>query len=71
VTAQYQRRQGRATRFYQYNEQAHIPTNRRPDPEVLYITLQPLGRKEIKRLLLAQISPTACLVSRETTGLRW
>jgi hypothetical protein len=58
VTAQYLRRKGRPARFYRYNEEAHIPEDRRPDPEVVYITLQPLGRQEIKRLLLAQISPT-------------
>lgn len=55
---QYPRRRGSAARFYRYNEETHIPVDRRPDPEVVYITLQPLGRQEIKRLLLAQISPT-------------
>ena len=56
VVAQYSRRKGRSARFYRYNEGAHIPQDRRPDPEVVFITLQPLGRHEIKRLLLAQIS---------------
>jgi hypothetical protein len=58
VVAQYSRRGGRHTRFYQYNAEAHIPENRRPDPEVVYITIQQSGRHEIKRLLLAQISST-------------
>jgi len=26
-----------------------------PDPEVVYISLEPLGRREVKRLLLAQL----------------
>jgi hypothetical protein len=55
VIAQYPRRRGRAARFYRYNERAHTPC--RADPEVVYITLQPSGRREAKRLLLAQISP--------------
>lgn len=55
VSAQYDRRRGRATRFYRYSEEAHPPRYRRPDPDVVYINLQPLGRHEIKRLLLAQI----------------
>jgi hypothetical protein len=55
VIAQHSRRRGRSARFYRYKEQAHIPQDRRPDPEVIYITLQPSGRHEIKRLLLAQI----------------
>ena len=40
VTAQDPRRRGRPARFYQYNEEAHIPEDRGPDPEVVYITLQ-------------------------------
>jgi hypothetical protein len=57
VTAQFDRRGGRASRFYHYNEDAAIPSERRPDPEAIYITLQPSGRDEIKRLLLAQLEP--------------
>jgi hypothetical protein len=55
VIAQFPRRRGRSARFYRYNEGAHVPQDRRPDPEVVFITLQPFGRHEIKRLLLAQI----------------
>ncbi len=55
VVAQYDRHRGRAARFHRYNEEAHIPSDRRPDPRVVFINLQPLGRHEIKRLLLAQI----------------
>ncbi len=55
VVAQYGRRPGRAARFYRYNEEAHVPSDRRPDPQVVFINLQPVGRHEIKRLLLAQI----------------
>jgi hypothetical protein len=56
LIAQHPRRAGRPARFYRYNEAAHIPENRKPDPEVVYIALQPSGRQEIKRLLLAQIA---------------
>jgi hypothetical protein len=56
VTAQYPRRRGRAARFFRYNGEAQVPRDRRPDPEVIYITLQPSGRRGLKRLLLAQIA---------------
>lgn len=55
VIAEHPRRTSRFARFYKYNEAAQIPENRKPNPDVVYITLQPLGRHEIKRLLLAQI----------------
>lgn len=58
VIAQYPRRSGRAARFYRYNGRvhAHLDKEPRPDPTVVYLTLQPLGRREAKRLLLAQIT---------------
>jgi hypothetical protein len=58
VVAQYKRRRGRHARFYPYLEAAHIPDARRSDPpEVVYISLEPVGRREMKRLLLAQLEP--------------
>lgn len=57
VKAQYQRRPGRASRFYRYRGDLQAPffTDVRPNPKVTYITGEPCGRQEIKRLLLAQI----------------
>ena len=55
LTAQSPRRRGRPARFYRYNEEARIPENRSPDPEVVYISLEPQGRHEIMRLLLSQL----------------
>lgn len=46
---------GRASRFYKYNQETQIPENRGPNPETIFIALQPMGRREAKRLLLAQL----------------
>ena len=58
VIAQYPPQRGRAARFYHYNGvvQANVLRDKRPDPDVIYITLQPSGRLGVKRLLLAQLT---------------
>jgi hypothetical protein len=60
VSAQYPRRGGRPSRFYRYDREADPRQERWPDPEVVYITVEPSGRREIKLLLLAQIDGEPC-----------
>jgi hypothetical protein len=55
VTAHYPRRHGHATRFYLYMWAAQIPYDDESEPDVVYISVQPSGRDEMKRLLLAQV----------------
>ena len=55
VVAQYQPRSGRAVRFYRYNGLIEWGPEKKPKPEVIYLTLEPMGRQEVKRLLLAQV----------------
>jgi hypothetical protein len=45
------------SRHSRYHVNEHrTPVNKLPDPGVVFITLQPHGRRAIKRLLLAQLS---------------
>jgi hypothetical protein len=55
VTARYPRRRGHRARFYLYIRGAQIPYGCESEPDVLYISIQPSGRDEITRLLLAQV----------------
>jgi len=55
VSAQYPRGHGRGARPHRDSEQTDTPAQRRPGPQVLYITIEPSGREETKRLLLARI----------------
>jgi hypothetical protein len=55
LTARYPRRSGHNARFYLYTRGAQVPYGEESQPDVVFITIEPAGRHEIKRLLLAQI----------------
>jgi hypothetical protein len=56
VIAQYPPRSGIANRFFHYNGLIEWGLDKKPDPDVVFLALEPMGRPEAKRLLLAQLA---------------